>query len=395
MSQQVLSPSAMESYLACPQKYWYSYKTDVERKPSFTAQVGLCFHQAMEFYVKTHYRFTFDYAMAYTLREKYFPDNISNEALEIGNRWLAKNQKYLPKPMQLGENWFPQAEMVFGPPGDVVHETKVPEGNQVSFQSGLAVHGFIDMIYPEYDPLKEQWIFVVVDWKTNRQPFKEPEFKKQSQIYALAAHKMTKGYPVRVDYWFVRFPELGPLQWEPNPDDFPKIEENLVALQNEILGNTEPRAIPSKNCQWCDYNYTCSPFKDWTKTKCCDTCEMQAKENGEKIPKRCRHLKQIWEKQPLDELVEEFEEMRERALAADYYRKGMGRVLVERMDQEGLDKLGNFQLAIWSEKVFDDEANAQIRSWEGKANMPIQLINQLEIYHKTTKAGTAYLRHSG
>lgn len=377
MKLKVLSASSMDSYESCSKKYYYAKESGIKRKDSTGYLVGLCFHQAMEMYVKQRYRYSFSQCTRHankTVGFDHYNDTIVNETIGIGEAWLQEHK--MPEPLNIespsGPIKYPMAEMAFGPPGHVIYDTPVMPANAVTFSSGLKVHGMIDMIHPEYDRFGN-CTMVITDWKTNKWPPETISDKRQPQLYVLVVHKLTN-LPVRCEFWYVRDPYSGPRVFQPSLEDLQDIEERLLDVQARIAGDTNAEATPTIDCQWCGYNYACPDFTQWLD---------QTPANGKP---------QSWDTMDLDALADIFGFYRDRHLASDKARKEIQKIILSRMHQGGLKELNEWQIAYRYQTEWSPHGQDVIQEWGGLDIMPTDLKTQLIQHHKLRDIGSPFLR---
>ncbi len=372
---EILSPSAIKDYEQCPKQYWYKKVSGATPHASGGWLVGSCFHDAMERYINQRYMRSFANCLQdIRLQKRWFRDEVSREALSIGEEWLSVNE--MPIHTKLGAVEFPIAEMAFGPRDDRVHGTKVKKGNELNFENGLKVHGLIDMVYPEQN-LDGSVTMVVVDWKTGRIPPKSIEFDRQAQVYAVAAHKLTQ-MPVRVEFHFVRYPTRAPIQWEPTEDDYPLLETELKVVQDRIKLEVEAEATPKLDCRYCAFNYDCKAFKLWTQQE--------------------SDFSPMWEMMDLSMLAGEVDSVRSRMYALMRVNDEVTSILTERMDREQIDAIAlsethDYVLAPGRSKTeYSPEAQELIDLYGGVDMMSPKLRNEIEMYHKNKVPGNPFLK---
>lgn len=373
MKVSILSASTMDAYERCSMNYYFGKEARLTKKPSRTAHVGSCFHQGMEVYITHEYQYSFADCVRQANKTPgfdHFDDTVVEEAIAIGHEWLLEHK--LPEPVKLGDMQFPQAEMAFGPPGDVIYGKVVEPGNAITFKSGLKVHGLIDMIHPEFDRFGN-CTMVVTDWKTNRYPPKDIHNKRQPQLYALVVHRLT-GLPVRCEFWYVRNAHSGPRTYQPSIEEFDEIEQNLLDVQKRITDDTNPCGTPSLDaCHYCDYNYACSEFTNW-------------------LAKDHPQFSQSWETLPINQLADVFEFYRDRFLIVKKTRKEIQSVILQRMQQAGLKELDDWYITYSYETKWTPHAEEVIRDWGGLDLMPENLRNELVMHHMVRDIGSPYLR---
>ncbi len=346
----------MDAYLGCPEKYRHRYEADTIPRPVFTANVGSAFHQAIEVYVKSKYTMTFSEAMYWSIANiETFPPSVIKEALEIGSKWLSEG------PLPPVERIF-GAEVSFAPPGKYLRGKK--PHNEIKFDSGLAVHGYIDMIYEDGDTI------VVVDYKTQRSWISPEQLsaKIQAMTYALVAHRITNR-PIRVEFHMIRYPEDGAVVWVPEPDKWSEIEEILSAYQTAIRLDEHPEARPDEDCRWCPYNYACKDYQTW----------------AENAP-----VRKMWENMSLNERIEDLNEWHARFSVARDSTNKLKELVLNEMQIRNIDQIGRWRINRKAKSTWAPEAAAIIAQYGGLSHVPSRIQIELRKY-KSTTYGKPYL----
>ena len=365
MYAEILSPSKMKKYLECPEQYWHKMEGTTER-PSFGWRVGSCFHQAIEVYVKSKYQFTFEQAMDWGIANiEAFDAATRKEAMRIGLLWLETDP--LPRISQVVGT-----EESFGPPGTAIRGKPVHIG--VEFDSGLKIRGIIDLVWEDANTI------VVGDYKTGWEYMDDEMLstKVQAMAYALAVHKLTHGNrEIRVEFYQIRYPDGGPVTWAPEEQDYEEIENYLAALQRRILNDETHEPIPSLDCRYCPFNYTCEAFDLWSHTK----------------PPNMA----LWHTLDLPDLISLYDVWNERFLSNKRVNDDLKDIIVEVMSREFVDqvKLPNgagFKINRKATKKWDKEVQPILDENNGK--MPPNRALELSQYQRTTY-GRPYLQRIG
>jgi hypothetical protein len=144
-----------------------------------------------------------------------------------------------------------------------------------------------------------------------------------------------------------------------------------------MLQDNQPETKPSMNCGFCSYNYACKEYQEWLMIK--------KQKNGKPLPQK-------WELLPLSELIELFDYFHQRYWAANRTRKEMQGILTRRMQDEGIDQLGDYVLQHSYKTEWTPHALDVIQEWDGFEAMPSELQTELINNHKTRNAGSPYLR---
>lgn len=359
---EILSPSKIDMYLACPARYYHKVEAGTRELPSKAFLVGSCFHDAAEKMTKSKYTMDLKEAMIWCIaNKKAYSRAVQLEALRIGEKWLATGP--LPPIHKVIA-----VEESFGPPGSTIRGKPVHTG--ITFDSGLKLRGIIDIVWEDADNT-----IVVGDYKTQWSPITDEDLaaKTQAMAYALAMHKVTKGSRnIRVEFYMIRWPEGGPVVWAPLEEDYAEMEEYLRAVQLRIQKDTTHLALPSLDCRWCDFNYTCPEFLHWA---------------GAKPPD-----KSIWHTMETDELAQEYDVWNARMLATKRVNDQLKDILVEVMSRDNLRKIGNFQLDRKVKRQWDEEGEAMLKKYGGE--LPPFLAIEMSSHQRVTY-GKPFLRRIG
>ncbi len=368
----VLSPSAVERFEKCPKQYWFASKNFQSKPRGYGGAVGSCFHQAIETYIDMHYKKSFEVALAWSVaNQEYFSGEVQEETLKIWNAWIQKHT--LPNIINVGNLTFPITELAFGPTGDKVHGIVIQPKNQVNFESGLRVHGFIDMIYAETNNENQITNLVVVDWKTQRYKIPFIHLKRQAQIYALAVQKLT-GFPVRVEFAFIRFPQDSLVKWTPTKEELTKLEAELANLQNHIslLPDDKVAGRVGEHCKWCPFNFDCKEYSDWINRP-----NLQSK---------------IWHTMTLEELAGEFDQIRSKKAVVTKQFYEIRDLMISEMQRKNIDMVGDFMIDNRWDKEYSEEAETVIRDAGGASYLPQKILDEIEMKHTTYSPGNPYIR---
>ena len=98
---------------------------------------------------------------------------------------------------------------------------------------------------------------------------------------------------------------------------------------------------------------------------------------------------------PLEDLGDEYKLIRDKANAAEWVRKDIAHIMLTRMDQDNLDKVGPWEIRRKYGDEYSDHAEWMIDTWGGKHNMPIQIVNEIELNHKIRVPQKPYLFYNG
>jgi len=350
MKADTLSPSAIDTYLQCPEKFRHRYDAGTQARPSTSYMVGSLFHDAIESYIDSKYEWTFEQSINYVLEHvNAYQPKVVKEALRIGNNFLAQ-QRLPPIDKVFG------TEISFAPTGRKIRGNIAH--SHVDFPSGLRLYGIIDMIYMDGDTV------VVADWKTQKSWITPDDLavKVQAMAYALVVHTITNR-PVRVEFILVRYPEEGPVVWIPEDDDFGRIEEMLLAYQRRIQADVTPvQAKPSDMCRFCEYNYTCTPYQNW----------------AAKDPPNAA----LWETMTLGEKAEELDKWEDIFSASKGAREHLKGLMQREMEWQHIDAIGHWKIKRIGKTEYQPAAQLIIDQYGGMENVPAEYRAQLENFKR-------------
>ncbi len=358
MYAEILSPTKMDMYLTCPERYWHTVEAGTTEKHSFSAHVGSCFHEAMEVYVKARYKTDFSNCVDWVIANvEPFSKSVRDEAIRIAERWIYHDDTHLPRFEKISA-----VEESFGPPDSTIRGK--PINAAIKFDSGLKVRGIIDIVWEDGDTI------VVGDYKTQRYMIDSEDLaaKTQAQLYALAIHKLT-GRMIRVEFYMIRYPEGGPVVWAPKEEDYPDIESYLWAIQNRIRNDSTHVAQPSLECRWCPFNYTCKPFDMWH----------TAAPGNEPLPATLE----------LEAIVAKYDEWNAKRITAAKMEDDFKHAALQVMSQEHIDRCGKFKVTRRAKRNYDQQGQIILAENDGKIP-PHMAVTMSQ--HQFTTYGKPYLQ---
>lgn len=337
MKADILSPSGLDTYITCPKSFEFKVNR-VPQRPSTGGHVGTVFHLAMESLIDCGYALSYKDALRHILLEQdqVFHPSVIVEAIEIGEKFL----KFNPLPRM--EDIY-ATEATFGPPGATL--AGKPVSAEIDFKTGLRMRGIIDIVWLDNGTI------VVGDYKTQR-AWVSPEQlaqKVQAMAYALVVHHINPKASVRVEFYMARYPEDGPVVWAPDPDSFDDIEKLLWSYQLKIRKDADPVATPTQFCRWCNWSYTCKPYKNWAKVA-----------NGNS---------QLWEVQDLPTLVKELDTFYNISKATEKTTEMLRERVQNIMERENIDEYGRWNLTRTQRNEYLPEAEPIIASLGGRKNL--------------------------
>lgn len=234
----ILSPTAINTYLSCPRKFYLRYVKKLRTKPSIHLIRGLVVH-------KTIHQF---HLSCTGFSPGIPPEQIYQALFRI---FKSEWEKALPSLDALGisgeeiESFHQDSELMLINFADWFYKNGMPapgmsEARMMS--RSLGVMGIIDAVHEREGEVN------LVDYKTSKCAEITNETLRQAAIYALLYQDTFKVIPERVDIHFLKFPD------DPLPVH---IDENLLAYGKITIESVREKTR-SKDEK--DYPCTCGGF---------------------------------------------------------------------------------------------------------------------------------------
>jgi len=247
ITERILSPTAINTYLNCPRKFYLKYIKRLKGRPSIYLIRGQIVHQTLHEFHKKH---------PHILSETPI-ESIRIELLKIFNqRWVkAYNQlSRLNRHADKLEEFRLQSEkMLYNFSHWLLkHNFKSPDFSEMRLVSkNLKLMGIIDALYQE--PSNS----IIIDYKTSQKNEITDDMNRQAALYALLYQDRYGIYPEAVGIHFLI---------EPGEPSLINVDEHLIDY-GKILLETVRNQTRSKNEN--DYPCTCGGYceKDLIKDK--------------------------------------------------------------------------------------------------------------------------------
>ena len=245
-----ISATRISTFLACKQKYWFSYHEKLPKVSNPVFKLGLSVHSALEFAGKIWLeKGKFNKKDVKLIFEEY--DRVSvDEGIE--NLDVHANGKFLVK-SRIDD--FMTGTKLIG------LETKFgfrDDGLQVKTKDGVQLIGAIDKI----EEIDEDTL-LIVDYKTSKTAPTSDQLKADPQlsIYDFVASKLWPQYKrIILSFDLLRFEPIYTYRTVEERAEFESyikiVYDKMVALKPENV-----KASLNLFCPWCDYKDYCSMYK--------------------------------------------------------------------------------------------------------------------------------------
>ena len=234
-----LSFSQIDTYLACPLKYKYTYIYQIPTRPSPPLRFGSDIHRVLEEFYRQ-------------IKEKEVPSLNDLHQIYL-KHWTAdgyldkmQEQAYQESGFKILKEFYNKNKSSFQPPLYIEEEFLLRIANH-------GLKGYIDRV----DHLKDGTV-EVIDYKTGKP--KEQKYIRdniQLDIYALACKEVFSLNPSVLSFYYLTTNEKISIQR--SPEDLEKtkllIEEVLAKIKE---GFFEPQ--PGFRCRWCNYQILCPAY---------------------------------------------------------------------------------------------------------------------------------------
>ena len=304
MKCKTLSPSRIQTFLACPLRYKFMYddKIPEHQEESFWAGYGSAFHKAIErFHIKKKHE-----AHSFKDLEALWIDTCPEFGIPPNK--VTEGAKVL-------EKWYNRFDM------DIITLDTEREVNGVLFGE-VPIHMFIDYIGEDANG-----DLVVMDWKSGQiWTNDEVDENIQAPMYVLAAKE---AYPNRQNIrFFFDFLRFGPMEYIWTEESLEHVRDYLRSIYNTIIDMNPDDAkarLQSKNCGYCGYKASCPKMQE-------------AKENGLTFF--------VNKEMELESLIMQRMNLFDAFKAIESYKKELEKEIRSRLDIEQIDELkeDNFNL---------------------------------------------------
>jgi len=260
--ERILSASQINTYLACPRKWYYEYVEELPKEETFALVRGTVVHSVCEEF--------FDYKPPFGLPYREMVSQIRDR----GNDLLDKLWSYHKVTKRFGDDQYNETvnmidrfvllhkwkmDATFEKTGDPskAWNWNVPRFRELHILNReLGVQGYIDAVVDKGDDG-----IVLVDYKTSS-IFKTPiseDYSRQMYIYALLYQRDTKSLPSYCELDFLRY---GKSIAYPVRLEFLEEMENLIHTVHRKIKKEGKENYPANRayrfCNWCDFKQTCA-----------------------------------------------------------------------------------------------------------------------------------------
>lgn len=239
ISQRVLSPTAINTYLQCPRKFYLRYIKKLRTRPSIHLIRGQIVHQTLHKFHKTHPQVSSANPIGVIRKELFATFNQLWQAAENRLDSLGMTPEQIEfyhddsELMLLNySHWFYKHDML---PPDLT-EARI-------FSKTFRLMGIIDAVYEEKDRT------ILVDYKSSKNPKITDDIKRQAAIYALLYFDRFQETPEAI--WIHFLKEVGdpaPIHVDEHLLDYARI---LVASVREKTSSFDESSYPCKCGGYC------------------------------------------------------------------------------------------------------------------------------------------------
>ena len=299
-----LSPSRVNTFLECSLRYKYMYHDKIPEgtEESLWANLGSCYHKAIEEYLN---KSKFE-----EVTEKTLTDLWTQFCPEYGIK-----PDYHKQGIEILRSWNARFDMS----NSVVSTEEVVEH---VLDNGVPVRLIIDFICDvNGDTLK------IIDWKSGQVFSSDEMFSNvQAPMYLLVAKEL---YPEYDNYeFFFDFLRFNQIQYNYSEESLNDFKDWLLSVYNSIKDMKPEDARPkfnAKNCGYCGYKSLCPKMQD-------------AKENNITF-----HANMNCD---LNELIQQRMNLQDMIKSLDSYKSEMDKEIKVKLDMEQIDSLkeGSFTL---------------------------------------------------
>lgn len=238
-----LSASAMSTYKQCPKKYYFNYIARAKRKQWDHFDLGNLCHKTLELFHEMYIRDgtskkplnkMMQHAFSIARKEyKHMADELIEEAKHLLMIYLKRRQK-------------------FGMPN--------VKGVEASFEFNVdpdvIIRGFVDRL-----DVLDDGKFRIVDYKTTN----NVKYLKKTQllIYGLwLKHKYPEVESFSAAYVLLRH-KSKLKKYDFNIVDLERTKKEIIDCASDIRSESEWAAIPTRLCDWCDFQKICPSQTTW------------------------------------------------------------------------------------------------------------------------------------
>ncbi len=240
MSQNILSPTSINTYLRCPRKYYLKYIKGLKEKPSIHLIRGKAVHQSISRFHQTDTNHS-------------NPEEVKSQLLSLfDHAWVGQDEemrKLRLTQRELNEYYRESAEMLMGwlkrhittRSGQTKPKTEVK-----LFSQNYRVMGIIDAIHMENGKA------VLTDYKTSKKDELTQDIKIQMAIYALLYKESFEVLPESIVIDFLKHEKAIPFKVT---EEFTNYAIKICKEVHEKTSSVKEEDYPCKCGGWCEKDF--------------------------------------------------------------------------------------------------------------------------------------------
>jgi len=253
IKERILSPTAINTYLSCPRKFYLRYFKKLKTRPSIHLIRGLIVHKTIQRFYQNHPDFLHEMSLAEIRKElvDIFDDRWEKAENSIETLGLSREQiefYYNESRLMLlnFSHWFYKNDL----PSPELSEARI-------FSKNLGLMGIIDAVLLIDDKA------ILVDYKTSKHPRITDDMQRQAALYALLYEDRYGIIPESVWIHFLKLPD------DPNPIHF---DDELLHYGKILIESVRKKTTTQDEK---DYACTCGGYCErdfhnqpkWTESK--------------------------------------------------------------------------------------------------------------------------------
>ena len=242
MSQNLLSPTSINTYLRCPRKYYLKYIKGLKERPSIHLIRGKAVHDSI--------------ARFHQMETKKFNtfEQMKTELLSLFNKaWVEQGEEFrrlkLPEGM-LNEYYSESAEMLISWLKRHVKAARdgqaKPETEVKLFSRTHRVMGIIDVVF------RQNGAVSLTDYKTGKKEELTQDIKTQMAIYALLYQENFGVPPDSISIDFLKFGHAVPFRVA---DEFANYAARICKEVHEKTSSLNEEDYPCRCGGWCEKDF--------------------------------------------------------------------------------------------------------------------------------------------
>ncbi len=253
IEKRILSPTAVNTYLSCPRKFYLRYVKKLKTRPSIHLIRGQIVHKAIQQFYQNHPGFLHEMSLK-EIREELF-DIFDDQWERAENRLDILGLSYEQIRFYYDESrimllnfshWFYKNDL------------PLPDASEARIYSrSLGLRGIIDAVLMIGDKT------VLVDYKTSKNPRVTDDMQRQAALYALLYEDKYGTIPESVWIHFLKLPD------DPQPihidDELRNYGKILIESVREKTTSQDEKDYPCTCGGYCERDFQIGP--KWTESK--------------------------------------------------------------------------------------------------------------------------------